>query len=80
MKLAASVSLILIVILTGCANKPLKVAYECPRILLPDDPTPATHLLNENSEPDEVIKAWVATAYAYRGWNVAVRKQIENSQ
>ena len=64
-------------LLTGCASEiePVPVAYNCPRLMLPDDPVPATIQLTDKSTPDEVIKAWVATAYAYRGWNQIVRKQ-----
>ncbi len=64
----------------SCATKPIAVAYNCPQIVLPPDPVPATKRLTAKSNASQVMKAWVATAYAYRGWNLAVRKQIENSK
>jgi hypothetical protein len=66
--------------LIGCSTKPTRIAYDCPTIQLPDDPVAATETLTDESDAADVIKAWVATAYAYRGWNVAVRKQVESSQ
>lgn len=72
--------LIAIVFLTSCSLiKPTPIAYHCPRIILPADPKPNTDKLTEKSKPNEVIKAWVSTAMAYRDWNRIVRKQIENS-
>ena len=78
MKLVILISLALT--LFGCSTKPVRLAYDCPIIQLPDDPYIATESLTENSGADEIIKAWVATAYAYRGWNIAVRKQVETSR
>lgn len=68
-------------LLVACAsNKVIPIAYNCPRVTLPPDPIPATKTLNAKSTPGDVMKAWVATAYAYRGWNMAVRRQVETSK
>ena len=64
----------------ACASKIEPVAYNCPRIELPDDPVSLTDTITDDSTPDEVMKAWVATAYAYRGWNRTVRQQVESSK
>ena len=64
--------------ITSCST-PVKVAYECPRIQLPADPVAPVTKLTDKSTPDEVIKAWVATATVYRNWNKTVRKQVETS-
>jgi hypothetical protein len=69
-----------VIALAGCATKPTRLAYDCPRIELPPDPITTVTALNDESGADEIIKAWVATAYAYRGWNLVVRKQVENSK
>lgn len=62
---------------TGCGTKAIQpIAYDCPKIKLPNDPIDYTKSLNEKSTPDEVIKAWVATAQSYKGWNKTVRRQI----
>lgn len=63
----------------SCTHKPIPISYNCPKIVLPSDPVPQTKRLNKNSRPDQVIKAWVATANEYRGWNKIVREQVENS-
>ena len=67
--------LILTLCLSSCA-KPTPVALDCPKIILPKDPIIPLSQLTDESKPDVVIKAWVATAMAYRDWNRAVRKQI----
>jgi len=77
-KPALLISIILIIV-TACSRTAAPIAYDCPVIILPDDPAPLTASLTDESRPDEVIKAWVATAYAYRGWNQDVRQQIESS-
>ncbi len=65
--------LFLILFLTSCAcaTKPTGCLH------VPPDPIPATESLNELSSPDEVLQAWVTTAYQYRNWDETVRKQIE---
>lgn len=64
---------------TSCTtSKPTPIAYDCPRILLPADPVIPIRKLTDKSKPDDVIKAWVATAVAYRDWNRVVRKQVNN--
>lgn len=73
------VILVLTLCLCTCASKPTTIAYQCPRILLPPDPIPATAKLNPQSKPDQVVKAWVATTIAYKGWNTVVRHQIAES-
>lgn len=62
--------------LTSCAHV-TPVALDCPKLILPNDPQVPIHQITSASKPDEVIKAWVATATAYRDWNIIVRKQIE---
>lgn len=64
----------------GCTKHPAPIAYNCPQLILPNDPIPRTRNLNSESRPDEVIKAWVATTVEYRGWNKAVRRQVESSK
>lgn len=71
--------LVILVAMTGCAPKAVPLAYNCPTITLPPDPIPVIRKLTAKSRPDEVMKAWVETAYQYRGWNQAVRNQIESS-
>lgn len=56
------------------------IFYTHSKIILPNDPIVPISKLNDQSQPDEVIKAWVATAIAYRNWSRIVRKQIELSQ
>ena len=77
--LKALTGVIAILIITSCAHKPVPIAYHCPKIELPPDPISQTKRLNRNSRPDQVIKAWVATANEYKGWNKIVREQVENS-
>ena len=68
-------------ILISCSTgKPALVSYDCPAVVLPDDPTEYVSTLTEKSEPNEVIQAWVATALSYRNWNRAVRLQVANSR
>ena len=70
----------LVFILSGCTiPKPVPVVYDCPIVDLPPDPVPATRKLTVKSRPDEVVKAWVATAKAYKQWNTIVRQEVENS-
>jgi hypothetical protein len=72
---------IAVMILVGCATqKPTPVVYAPPHIELPPDPIPATNRITDDSMPAEVMKSWVSTAVDFRGWNVAVRKLIENSR
>lgn len=78
--LKALTGVIAILIVTSCAHTPTPIAYHCPKIELPPDPVPQTKRLTSKSRPDQVIKAWVATANGYKGWNKIVRQQVENSQ
>ena len=71
---------VLIIFTSSCAVKAVPVIYKCPQITLPADPIPLTKQLTDRSKPDEIIKAWVATATAYRNWHHIVRKQIDNSK
>lgn len=64
---------------SACTPKITPVAYNCPKIQLPADPIAPANKLTDKSQPDEVMKAWVVTAIAYRDWNRAVRRQIESS-
>jgi hypothetical protein len=67
-------------ILTSCATtKPIPVAYKCPQLVLPPDPITPLDKLTDKSKPDEVMKAWVSTAVAYRDWNHIVRQQVNVS-
>ena len=70
--------LIICLLLTACGTPTYKVVYDVPEINLP--PEPKTHLqaLTDKSTPDEVTKAWVAAAVAYKGWHDTVKKQIAN--
>lgn len=61
-------------------QKPIKVVYDCPKIILPSAPIPPIKQLKNDSPPDEVIKAWVATAIVYRDWQSIVRRQVDASQ
>lgn len=65
---------------SSCTHKSEPIAYQCPPILLPPDPKAAVLKLTVKSSPDEVIKAWVATAVAYRDWNRIVKKQVNASK
>jgi hypothetical protein len=72
--------LILMVGLCGCASDRVDpIICQSPDIILPADPIPATRVLNKNSLPADVMKAWVSTALSYRAWNKTVRRQIEAS-
>ena len=62
--------------LVGCATKPIEIAYDCPKLILPKDPILYTQKLTNKSSAEQVMKSWVATANAYRDWNVTVRKQV----
>lgn len=67
-------------ILTSCSTvKPIPVAYDCPKLVLPADPITPIDKLTDKSKPDEVMKAWVSTAVAYRDWNRIVRQQVNVS-
>lgn len=77
MKIIVSAFLIFLV---GCAPRPYEVAFNCPFVELPPDPIPMTRKLTAQSKPNEVMKAWVITATDYRNWNIAVRKQINESR
>lgn len=65
----------IIAILSGCASKPIKIEYNCPTLSLPADPEIYTKKITDKSNPNEVMKAWVATAAGLRSWNLIVRKQ-----
>ena len=69
-----------LVIASCTTGKPELVSYHCPTITLPDDPPSYTGKLNYESEPNEVMQAWVATALAYRNWDRAVREQVALSK
>lgn len=71
---------IFIVAISACAQQPVPIAYHCPRIVLPSDPALPVKNLNANSKPNDVMKAWVATAVGLRTWNKIVRQQINASQ
>ena len=64
---------------TGCTSHVIPISYGCPKIILPNDPIIPIDKIDEESSSDEVIKAWVVTAYAYREWNLIVREQIEET-
>lgn len=65
--------------LQACSfNRP--VAYKCPAIIFPADPIPAVYKISRKSSPDEVMKAWVSTAVAYKRWNQIARKQVQSSK
>lgn len=73
-------AVVAICMITSCSTpKPVPVSYDCPQIDLPRDPVPATRQLTVTSKPDEVMKAWVASAMAYKKWDEIVRTQVENS-
>lgn len=75
-----SLLLMLCLLVTACMKSQPPVTYQCPRVVLPDDPKNNLATLTEESTPDQVIKAWVATAVAYRNWNHAVREQVQDSR
>ncbi len=73
------VALVVSCLVCGCTHdNPVKVVYDIPELSLPPDPIPYTNTLTSKSTPDQVMKAWVATAMQYRGWNQAVRKEVRD--
>lgn len=73
--LKTTLVIILLLSLNACGTIP--IAYNCPKIVLPPDPIIPISKLTDKSKPNEVVKAWIATATAYRDWNRIVRKQVE---
>ena len=71
--------MVLMLCLCTCATKPIPIMYQTPRIMLPPDPIPATVNLTPQSKPDQVVKAWVATATEYKKWCSIVRLQVEKN-
>ncbi len=73
--------LYVVMLISSCAteNKPIKIVYHVPEIKLPPIPNAATNKLSDKSTPAEIMKAWVATATAYRGWSLTVKKMIDDS-
>ena len=70
-----------IVLINGCTmQKIAPVAYDCPQIELPPEPIPATRKLTNKSKPNEIIKAWVATAKSYHDWMTIVQIEVETSK
>lgn len=75
-----SLVIVLVLHLAACSTmKPVAIAYHCPKIVLPEDPIAPVDKLTDKSKPDEVMKAWVSTAIAYRDWNRVVRQQVSVS-
>ncbi len=72
--------IMMLLFLEACGTKTIPLSYNCPTIQLPIDPIPFTRSLTLTSQPDEVIKAWVATAMEYKGWDETVRKEIQESK
>jgi len=71
--------LAVILLISGCATeKPVQIMYNCPAIELPVDPEVPVKKLKKTSTPDQVVKAWVATAVAYREWNKNVRAEVNS--
>ncbi len=69
------------ILLNACSGHTiLPIPSAPPRIELPPDPVPATSYITDKSTSADIMKAWISTAVAYRGWNQTVRKQIENSR
>ncbi len=66
------------IVLTACTTTPIPVSYNCPKLELPSDPPQAIRLLNSKSKPDEVMKAWVATATDYYQWNQIVHAEVDS--
>ncbi len=66
------------VLSAGCSSKHIPISYNCPKIELPSDPIDYTKMLTDISQPDEVIKAWVATASGYKEWNIIVKEQLSH--
>lgn len=65
-----------LIFIAGCSSQPLKLAYDCPRISLPPIPALPVKNLNDNSQPDEVVKAYVASIRLMKDWSVAVNKAV----
>jgi len=74
------IPLSLFFLLTGCAKQlNPNLIGDIPTLNIPSDPEEPVKKLTPESKPDEVIKAWVATATAYKNWNRVIRNQIKNS-
>ena len=67
-----------VVVMSGCSSQPY-LSENYPELIIPPDPKPPINNLTRKSTPDQVVKAWVATAILYKDWNVTVRKQIIDS-
>lgn len=76
----ALVIVIVVGMLISCSSVPTKIAYDCPRIVLPPDPHIPVKNLTAKSQPNDVIKAWVSTAVGCRDWANIVKKQVSSSQ
>lgn len=75
-----SVTMLLCVSLCACAKPYVgPIPDQIPTLNIPKDPEEPVKNLTKDSKPDEVIKAWVATATAYKNWNRTIRNQIQNS-
>ena len=70
---------IIVLCLSSCATKPIPIAYDCPKILLPSDPPLTLKKLTVKSTPDQVVKACWIDISNLRGWNLAVREQVLKS-
>lgn len=70
--------IIVVLACSGCVTKPIPVTYNCPTLKLPPEPYAPTSKLNDNSAPSDVIRAYVATAKAYKGWCRIVQKQVSS--
>lgn len=66
-----------VLLLAGCTPHP--IAYQCPKIQLPDNPKLAIDNLKSGDKPDVVVKAMVSSIIALKDWNSIVRKQVNNS-
>lgn len=53
------------------------VYYNVPFIQVPPDPPSHMDAITDKSPPEDVMKAWIATAVSERGWRRTVRKQID---
>lgn len=72
--------IILAMLITACSTtKPRPVAYQCPPVKLPSEPIEPILSLKQDSRPDEIIKAWVATATGYKAWHDTVLDQYPQS-
>lgn len=66
----------------GCASKPkepVKVSYECHKIVLPPLPILPVNNLKVNSTQGEVIKAYVSSIKHMVNWSRVVKKQVESA-